>query len=139
MIAIDGVFLLVALVLGKFIDWVFQNSWQVYWKSKFGENWGKALTALVSHSLIYATFTAVALENLFHLTGWRVINMWLVLLISHIVIDNLYLVKFIFRLKGYPRESLDNYYESAWAIAGVQQILVDVSIIIAAMYVGKVT
>lgn len=137
MIVIDGVFLLVALVWGKFVDWVFQHQWQGYWKSKFGEDRGKALIALVTHCLAYSIITSLPLLFMFNLSLKQFVWFWDIIFFSHLIIDNRYPVKLIMRLKGVSWESINNEYETGWLQLGIDQKLHDVFMVVAAAFVGR--
>jgi len=55
-------FLVVAYFVGMFVDWVFQWNWQAFNKSKWSKQDNKILSisAVTSHSFIYAVFTTVS-------------------------------------------------------------------------------
>jgi len=121
-------FLVVALVVGRAVDWIFQSTDQA-------RNKTTNLGYLFDHSLWYALLTlgTVVLINGYP-KGNISLYILIVLIISHMIIDNRMIVKMIMYLKGMTwEESGSKEYE--WLQRGIDQHLHDVVILFIAMVV----
>ncbi len=112
-------FLVTALVIGKAVDWIFQSKYQA--QNKISNFW-----ALFEHSMFYSIITTGIVIMIVGIsTG---------LLVSHIIIDNRFLVKFIMYMKGMTLEEA-NSKEYGWLQIGIDQRLHDVVILLITMVI----
>lgn len=130
-------FLVVAYFIGLFVDWVFQWQWQAENKSKWGasENKSKSLLALISHSFVYAFLTAGSLLMLTAISLSSFTLVFLVLLISHAVIDTRIPVKWILKFKGLSDEQIVDYQNFGFLHVGIDHRLHELTLLILAFFV----
>jgi len=129
-------FLVVAYFVGMFVDWVFQWNWQAFNKSKWSKQDNKILSisAVTSHSFIYAVFTTVS--TLYLIRDWS--NLWLIfwtLFISHAIIDTRILVKYIMRFKGMIWEQINDYQNYGFMHIGIDHRLHEIVLLGLALFV----
>jgi len=119
-------FLVVALVIGKVVDWIFQSQHQA-------ENKTKNFWDLFEHSLCYSIVTTILVAILLSspLNGDI---LWIGLLITHMIIDNRMFVRFIMYCKGLTWEQTGSP-EYAWLQLGIDQRLHDVVILVIAFII----
>jgi len=121
-------FLVVALVIGRSVDWIFQSQTQAVNKSH--DYW-----QLFIHCWIYAAFTSEL--TLMVIGKWNIINAIFItffLFATHFAIDNRILVRYILQLKGIPKNKIESG-SYAWLEIGVDQRLHDVCILILALII----
>ncbi len=117
-------FLVVALIIGRAVDWIFQTKYQA-------ENKTHNVIELLEHSLWYATLTYFGVV----LVTGTIFSMSIVfpaLVISHIIIDNRFLVKLIMYVKGLTWVEV-NSKKYAWLQIGIDQRLHDIVILLIAL------
>ena len=129
-------FLVIAYFVGMFVDWVFQWNWQAFNKSKWSKQDNKILSisAVTSHSFIYAVFTTVS--TLYLIRDWS--NLWLIfwtLFISHAIIDTRILVKYIMRFKGMIWEQINDYQNYGFMHIGIDHRLHEIVLLGLALFV----
>lgn len=102
-------FLVCTLIVGLFVDWVFQTQWQAQNKSKWGEDasWD-SFCALYTHSWVYAWVTMWTVGMMGFLPMASATMVLLVLFTSHFLIDTRIPVKWILRRKGMTEEQLND-------------------------------
>jgi hypothetical protein len=121
-------FLVVALVIGRAVDWIFQTQWQA-------ENKTHNFWTLFEHSMYYSMLTTWGIVFLTNISpGLGAGYIWITLLISHMIIDNRFLVKFIMYMKGVTWEQI-NSKEYGWLQLGIDQILHDLIILMIALII----
>lgn len=121
-------FLVTALVIGKAVDWIFQSKYQA--QNKISNFW-----ALFEHSMFYSIITTGIVIMIVGIsTGLLAGFIWISLLVSHIIIDNRFLVKFIMYMKGMTLEEA-NSKEYGWLQIGIDQRLHDVVILLITMVI----
>lgn len=133
---IDLSFLVVALIIGLFVDWIFQWSWQSNNKSKWSKNDNKlkSLLAVTSHSFIYALLTSWT--TLFIINKMQyLLFVFSVLFISHTIIDTRIPVKYIMRFKGLSWEEINDYKSFGFMHVGIDHRLHEMTILILAMMI----
>jgi hypothetical protein len=126
-------FLIVAYLVGLFVDWVFQWDWQAVNKSKWGKNDNKIIsfTAVISHSATYAFITTIVISLLLNHT----LNLFIIyntLLISHAIIDTRIPVKAIMRFKGMTKEQINDYQNYGFMHIGIDHRLHEMVLLILA-------
>jgi len=131
-------FLVIAYIVGMFVDWVFQWQWEAFNKSKWSKQDNKLLSfcAVTSHSFIYASFTSIA--TLYLIKNFLNHDFWLVfwtLLISHMIIDTRILVKYIMRFKGMTWEQIYDYQNYGFMHIGIDHRLHEIVLLGLAMFV----
>ncbi len=110
-------FLVVALIISKAIDWVFQTKWQA-------ENKTHNLEALFEHCIWYATLTTMITFGLVFSTflQYTILNVFMILFVTHMIIDTRLPSKLIMMIKGLTWEEA-NSKEYAWLDLELDQIL----------------
>lgn len=100
-------FLVMALIIGAFVDFIFQGSWEARNKSLWGkgDNRLKSFAATCVHSIIYASLTTLAVLLILGMLE-KAYTVFPVLFVSHALIDTRIPVRFIMRLKGIPWQSI---------------------------------
>lgn len=129
-------FLVVTYIVSLFVDWVFQWQWQATNKSKWGKNDNKIKSALAvtTHSLIYAMLTTlVSLILINQLNKFLIV--FIVLFISHIIIDTRIPVKYIMRFKGLTWNEIYDYQNYGFMHIGIDHRLHEVTILILSIFV----
>lgn len=129
-------FLVVTYFVSLFIDWVFQWQWQAINKSKWGkdDNKIKSGLAVTSHSLIYAILTAlISLILINQLNNFLIV--FIVLFISHIIIDTRIPVKYIMRFKGLTWDEIYDYQNYGFMHVGIDHRLHEITILILSIFV----
>ncbi len=121
-------FLVAALIIGRAVDWIFQTKYQA--ENKTWNFW-----ALFEHSMFYSLITMWILV-MFGITvpGLTAGYIWGTLLLSHMIIDNRFFVKFLMYMKGLTWEEV-NSKEYGWLQIGIDQILHDVVILLIALVI----
>lgn len=121
-------FLVVALIIAKVVDWIFQTQWQA-------ENKTKNIQALLDHCFTYSIITIwiLILLGILHI-GIVTGIIWIILLISHILIDDRTLVKQIMMLKGLTRYQVHSK-EYGWLQIGIDQRLHELTILAIALVI----
>ncbi len=121
-------FLVVALIVARAIDWIFQSQYQA--ENKTINKW-----ILLEHSIYYSIPTVFVMVMLGIIAPGIVAgSIWFVLLVSHMIIDDRRVVKCIMYLKGLSWEQL-NSKEYGWLQIGIDQILHDVIILAIAVMI----
>jgi hypothetical protein len=131
-------FLIVTYIIGLFVDWVFQWNWQAVNKSKWskGNNKWLSLLAVSSHSFIYAILTSIF--TLWIVFGSPIHSFWLVFLvlfITHTLIDTRIPVKAIMRFKGMSVEQINDYQNFGFMHIGIDHRLHEIVLLILALFV----
>lgn len=113
-------FIVIGLTISKSVDWIVQSQWQALNKTK-------DFDVLFSHSLVYAFLTSFLTMIIIYSNEmfiWFVVTLAItvVLFISHLLIDNRYIVKLIMRAKGVTWEQI-NSPEYGWMQIGIDQRL----------------
>lgn len=129
-------FLVVSYFIGLFVDWVFQWQWQAINKSKWGKSDNKVTSflAVTSHSLIYSILTT--LPTLYLINDFSHVGLiFIVLFISHEIIDTRVLVKLIMKLKGMTDEQIYDYQNYGFMHIGIDHRLHEMVLLILAMLV----
>ncbi len=115
-------FLVAAVIVATAIDWIFQSQYQA--ENKTANFW-----VLLEHSLYYSIPTVFVMVMLNIIAPGLIAGyIWATLLISHMIIDNRYIVKFIMYLKGLSWEQI-NGKEWGWLQVGIDQRLHDIVIL----------
>jgi len=118
-------FLIIALIIGKSVDWILQTRHQA-------ENKTTSFKVLFEHSLTYALYTTsipvliVGITNLF-----IIIYLFVMLLITHILIDDRRLVKYIMSKKEIKPEDMSKSF--LWLQIGIDQRLHELVILVMAL------
>ena len=118
---LDTDFLIVIYIVSKIVDWLFQSDWQARNKTKH-------LAPLLSHSAIYAILTT-GITNLII----PVPNFWLVelyLFITHAIIDDRRIVKWVMKMKGTPQDA------PGFLEVGIDQRLHELSLLVLAIIIS---
>jgi hypothetical protein len=129
-------FLVIAYIVSLFVDWVIQWQWQAMNKSKWSKSDNKLLScwAVTSHSFIYAILTT--LITLYLIKDWsHVWLVFLVLFISHIVIDTRIVIKWIMRFKGMTWEQIYDYQNYGFMHIGIDHRLHEIVLLMLAICV----
>lgn len=128
-------FLIVSYIVSMFVDWVFQTNWQASNKSKWGKNddYRISFLAVTSHSFIYACITTWVLA--FFISGLPLYRIFLVLFISHTIIDTRIPVKIIMRWKGLSTEQINDTVNYGFMYIGIDHRLHEATLLILAMFV----
>ena len=102
-------FLIVTYLVSLFVDWIFQWDWQAVNKSKWSKNDNKifSLLALLTHSATYAAITTLIVAMIMNLSAYNIYIMYIVLLISHAIIDTRIPVKLIMKFKGMKDDQIN--------------------------------
>lgn len=133
-------FLVVSYIIGMFVDWVFQWDWQATNKSKWskGDNKFTSLNAVLSHSFVYAVLTTfitcfVVFGNMFQSPNEELI--FLVLFITHLIIDTRIPVKAILKFKGMSDKQICDYQNFGFMHIGIDQRLHEITLLILSMVI----
>lgn len=119
-------FLIVAYIISMSVDWILQHQVQAKNKSNFHKEmtlseFGFSLYCLITHSWVYALFTAFTLFLIF-----KDLNFFLIyptLFISHAIIDSRIPVKWIMKLKGMSKEEIEDYNTYGFMHIGIDHRL----------------
>lgn len=130
-------FLIVSYIVGMFVDWVFQTNYQAFNKSKWGANDNKfySLGALCRHSLTYSFITTIVVTVILNLSRHFALLMYIVLLLSHAIIDTRIPVKFILKLKGLSKEQINDSVNFGYLHIGVDQRLHELVLLVLAFFI----
>ena len=132
MIKIDLNFLVTTYLVALFVDWVFQSDYDAINKSKWSKSDNKlrSFISLMNHSNIYACLTSiiVTILNGFHVK--QALIMYIVLFITHAIIDTRILVKCIMKLKGMSKEQIEDYDTYGFMHIGIDHRLHELVILI---------
>lgn len=105
-------FLIIAYLVSMFVDWIFQTQWQArnkYWvSSQTPAEKKRSLYALVSHAMTYALLTTYILYIFNAIRGAIILDIFLVLAVSHAIIDSRIIVKEIMMIKGFTEKELSD-------------------------------
>jgi len=107
-------FLVVALLVSKLVDWIFQTQWQA-------ENKTRKWDALYTHSLMYSGLTSLFLTVIIR-ASYAYVSVFMILFLSHIVIDDRWIVKRIMMFKGMTKHQVYSK-EYGWLELGIDQRL----------------
>jgi len=129
-------FLVVSYIIGLFIDWIFQWNWQAVNKSKWNKNDNKifSLWAVGSHSFIYSILTS--LISLWITNG--LIDFWVVfiiLFITHAIIDTRIPVKAIMYFKGMKKEQIYDYQTYGFMHIGIDHRLHELVLLVISLLI----
>lgn len=131
-------FLIIAYIVGMAVDWILQFESQAVNKSKWykGCNWKLSLSALLTHSFIYAGFTEVLTYYLgcFKATSSCIIVVS-VLFITHAIIDTRIPVKKIMKFKGMSEEQINDHVNFGFMHIGIDQRLHEIVLLILALFI----
>ena len=133
---LDLKFLVVSYIIGLFIDWVFQWSWQANNKSRWGKNDNKmlSLAAVTSHALVYALLTSfITLPLIGKMSHF--LTVFTTLFISHAIIDTRIPVKYLMRFKGMSWEEIYDYKNSGFMHIGIDHRLHEIVLLVLAMII----
>jgi len=95
-------FLILSIIIGRIVDFIFQFDWQARNKSKWskGDDLKTSTIALFSHAWIYAFLTTFIVGLLLQIDYAKNLIVLCVLLFSHMIIDSRFPVKWIMRMHG---------------------------------------
>ena len=123
-----------------FVDWVLQWDWQAINKSKWTptDNKLKSLNALLSHSLVYAALTTlitcfIVFGNMFQSPNEELI--FLVLLITHALIDTRLPVKALLKFQGKSNEQINDFQNFGFMQIAIDQRLHEIALLILSLIV----
>lgn len=120
-------FLITTLVVGKAIDWIFQTQ-------KHAELKSKDMWILFQHSLIYSLWTTNIVVIITNITDiFSIVLICWILLLTHMVIDQRDIVKYIMHFKGIKWEDMDVKY--GWIQIELDQILHTLVILVLALVI----
>lgn len=129
-------FLVILYFCSMFVDWIFQWKWQANNKSKWKKTDDKHLSlyALMSHSFIYAFLTTLSTLCIVGDSS-HFLLVFLVLLVSHTIIDTRILVKYIMKFKGLTNDEIYDYNSYGFMHIGIdhrlhEAVLLGISIIV---------
>lgn len=130
-------FLVVTYFVALFIDWVFQFEWQASNKSKWNVNDDKRLSlkALLSHSLIYSLSTSIIVYYLLVLDLTQFTIIFIILLVSHSIIDTRIPVKAIMKFKGMSEEQINDITNYGFMHIGIDHRLHELVIFILSIFI----
>lgn len=130
-------FLVVAYFISLFVDWIFQWDWQAVNKSKwnFNDNWRHSFFALGTHSFVYAILTSGLLSSLGIITVVQGFLVFLVLLVTHLIIDTRIPVKWIMRWKGMTDKQINYFQNYGFMHIGIDHRLHELVLLILAFIV----
>ena len=125
---LDLQLLVVMILVGSFVDWIFQLEW--VFKNKNNRLASKLIRryTLILHSLAYSIMTYL-LTLLIIGRDYR-IYIWALLFVSHIIIDNRKPINFILKVKGISEEDYDNYKDYGYMITAIDQRLHEAVIVL---------
>lgn len=127
-------FLVVAYFVTMFIDWIFQWQFQAINKSKWskGDNYLVSLIALSSHSLEYSFISTSIINRLVYIYSPEIL--FIVLFISHFIIDSRIPVKWIMRFKDITKEQINDYTNFGFMHIGIDHRLHEMVLLILSLY-----
>lgn len=129
-------FLVICYFISLFVDWIFQWEWQAINKSKWTNknNLKLSFIAVTTHSLIYALISTITTLYLIQDMSkfWLV---FIVLFISHVIIDTRIPVKWIMRFKGISKENINDYQNYGFMHLGIDHRLHEAVILILAIFI----
>ena len=119
-------FLIVSYIVSMFVDWVFQRQWQAKNKSKWSnfkdaDDFFMSYAALTTHAFEYALYTSIILGLFIKYDNSDII--FIVLFISHIIIDTRIPVKLIMKLKGMTNKQINDYQNYGFMHIGIDNRL----------------
>ena len=128
-------FLIVTYIVSLFVDWVFQADWQASNKSKWSKKDDKikSASALLSHSFVYACLTTIYVGSIIELSNDKYLIMFIVLFISHAIIDTRIPVKLIMLLKGMTPDQIKDTKNYGFMHIGIDHRLHESVILILAI------
>lgn len=129
-------YLVVLYFISLFVDWIFQWQWQATNKSKWGDedNLDKSFIALLSHSVIYALLSTTLLSLLVDINALQWVVTYVVLLLSHLVIDSRAPVKVIMKFKGMTEEQINDYQNYGFMHIGIDHRLHELALLMLACF-----
>lgn len=130
-------YLVVTYFVSLFVDWIFQTDWQAANKSKWSKNDNKkiSLTALSSHSLIYASITSLIVFIILGLNAVQYIITIITLFITHLIIDTRIPVKWIMRKKDMTDDQINDTVNFGFMHIGIDHRLHEAVIFILALII----
>ncbi len=133
---INSEFLIVSYIVGMFIDWIFQWSWQAENKSKWSKDDNKlfSLFAVICHSLIYALLTTAIVSIVCSLNNKSRLILSIVLFISHAIIDTRIPVKWIMYFKGMKKSQIEDYLNYGFMHIGIDHRLHEITLFILSFF-----
>lgn len=129
-------FLVVSYIIGLFVDWIFQWSWQANHKSRWGKDDNKlfSLLAVSSHALVYALLTSFfTLLIIGKLSAFLVV--FTTMFITHAIIDTRIPVKYLMRFKGMSWDQIHDYQNWGFMHIGIDHRLHEIVLLALAMFV----
>ena len=125
-------FLIVTYLVALFVDWVFQSDYDARNKSKWGREDKKlrSLFALINHSNAYAGITSILVTLILGFRVKQAVIMYIVLFVTHAIIDTRIPVKAIMRLKGMSKEQINDHVNFGFMHIGIDHRLHELVILI---------
>lgn len=130
-------FLIVTYLIGLAVDWIFQVDWQAVNKSKWGkdDNKKESAWALLSHALTYALWTIAIVRLFVRITNLSAIIAFIVLFVTHTLIDTRIPVKWIMKFKGMKEEQINDYTNYGFMHIGIDHRLHELVILILSIFI----
>jgi hypothetical protein len=137
MLNVNITFIVLMYFICQFTDWIFQDDYEAINKSKWSKT-DKNLTsflALLSHSSIYA-FIPTCFWMIVTKETKDLLIIFFTLFISHILIDNRIIVKWIMKyIKGMSNEQINDYSKFGFLHIGIDQRLHEIVIVILGFFI----
>lgn len=130
-------FLIIAFIVSPIVDWILQWEWQAMNKSRWGKGDNKklSLSALFTHSWVYASVVTLVCLLLGVLGNNKSLMVLLVLFISHFIIDNRYIVKLVLRFKGISKYDVENNKNLGFLHIGIDRRLHELVILLLSLFI----
>lgn len=120
-------FLGVTYIIGKSVDYILQSQYQAEQKSK-------DMKTLLCHSFIYSSWTISLVTLILSITDiFAILFIFWILLLTHMVIDQRDIVKFIMHFKGIAYIETDTKY--GWLQISIDQRLHELVILALALVI----
>lgn len=129
-------FLVVAYLVGMFVDWVFQWDWQASNKSKWSKTNNKLISfmALITHSANYAFLTTLIVAYLIN-DIFSIQMVFYVLFFTHAMIDTRLPVIAILRFKGLTKEQINDTKTYGFLHIGIDHRLHELVLLILSYFI----
>ena len=114
-------FLIVIYIVSKIVDWLFQSDWQA-------SNKTSNKLVLIGHSLWYTSLTIIITRLIIPVPSFRFVQVYL--FITHAIIDDRRIVKWVMKLKGTPQDA------PGFLEVGIDQRLHELSLLVLAIIIS---